>query len=81
MPSHRAKRAKLVAEIAKLRKQQLEDIADATFTGWRGEREAEHRKRSDRIEDLLVELQAIDGAADGTRASFADPSSDKDSST
>jgi hypothetical protein len=63
MPSH-AKRAELAAEIAKLRKQQLEDIADATFSGWRGEREAEHRKRSDRIAALLVELQAIDGAAE-----------------
>jgi hypothetical protein len=35
-------RAELVAEITELRKQQLEDAADALFGGWRRGQEAEH---------------------------------------
>jgi len=38
-------RAKLVAEIAKLRRQQSDDLAEGMFCGWTVEQEAEHRTR------------------------------------
>jgi hypothetical protein len=54
-------RAELLAEIVRLRKQQLEDIAKARFGGWTHRQEAEQRERSDRLALLVFELAALEG--------------------
>jgi hypothetical protein len=54
------KHDELVAEIAKLQKEQLKSLADARFGGWSREEEAAHRKRSDRLAFLISELKAED---------------------
>lgn len=59
-----SKRFELVAEIVNLRRQQLEAFTNATLTGWTGEQEAAHRKRSADISSLIAELEAIDGPAE-----------------
>ncbi len=55
-----AKRARLVAEMSLLRKQQLELIEAATFFGWTPEAKADHDKRADRMELLLHRLVELD---------------------
>ena len=57
-----AKRARLVAEIALLRKQQLESIENAAFLGWTAEAKADHDKRADRVELLVRRLAERDEA-------------------
>lgn len=54
------KRARLVAEIAQLRRQQLESTENATFFGWTLEARTDHEKRADRIELLLLQLAKLD---------------------
>lgn len=53
------KRARLVAEMSLLRKQQLESIEKATFCGWTPEAETDQDKRADRIELLLRRLAEL----------------------
>jgi hypothetical protein len=53
-------RALVVAEISLLRKQQLESLEDSAFCGWTAESEADHEKRSDRMELLLHRLAELD---------------------
>ena len=54
-------RAELLAEIARLRQHQLEDIVKATFVGWTHPQEAEHWERSDRLAILVFEFAALEG--------------------
>jgi hypothetical protein len=51
---------RLVAEISLLRKQQLESIENATFFGWSPEAKADHEKRADRIQLLILQLAKLD---------------------
>jgi len=53
-------RAKLIAEITELRKQQLEDAADALFGAWTREQEAAHQERADYLARLVLELDTLD---------------------
>jgi hypothetical protein len=48
-----------LAEIVELQNQQLESFTAATFAGWTPEQNTAHNKRSDRMEALQCELQAI----------------------
>ena len=50
----------LIAEIAKLREQQLEDIRNATFVGWKPESVAAHDTREHRIAELVRQLASLD---------------------
>ena len=54
------KHALLTAKIAALRKQQLEDIRDATFMGWKSESVAAHDRRKGQIADLERQLTSLD---------------------
>jgi len=54
------KHALLTAEIAKLREQQLEDIRDATFMGWKPESVAAHDGRKRQIAELEGQLASLD---------------------
>jgi hypothetical protein len=58
-----AKHAKLIAEIAALRKQQLESTENATYLGWTIETRAAHENRADLLERLCLQLTALDTAA------------------
>ncbi len=53
--------AAVVAEIAELRRQQLDDLANEVFCGWTHEQDAVHQKRADRLALLVLELEAING--------------------
>jgi len=53
-------RAELIAEITELRKQQLEDAADALFGTWTREQEAAHQERADYLARLVLELDTLD---------------------
>jgi hypothetical protein len=53
------KRARLLAEIYLLRKEQRESIDRAVFFGWSAETKAEHDKRADRLESLFRHLANI----------------------
>ena len=53
-------RAELVAEITELRKQQLEDAADALFGAWTREQGAAHQERADCLARLVLELETLD---------------------
>jgi hypothetical protein len=53
-------RAELIAEITELRKQQLEDAADALFGAWTREQEAAHQERADYLARLVLELDTLD---------------------
>jgi hypothetical protein len=53
-------RAELVAEITELRKQQLEDAAEALFGGMTREQEDAHQERAGRLARLVRELEALD---------------------
>ena len=53
-------RARVLAEIAILRKQQLESTDSATFFGWTPETKADHEKRADRIKLLVLQLAKLD---------------------
>jgi hypothetical protein len=53
-------RAEIVAEITELRKQQLEDGAEALFGGLTREQEDAHRERADRLARLVHELDTLD---------------------
>ena len=54
-------RARLLAEMSLLRKQQLESMENATFCGWTPEATADRDKRADRIQLLLSWLAGLDG--------------------
>jgi hypothetical protein len=56
-------RAELVAEIVKLRRQQLDSAAKAQFGCWTREEEAEHQERANRLELLVRELDNLDEIA------------------
>lgn len=53
------KRARLVAEIDLLQRQQLDCLENAVFCGWTIEGRADHEKRQDRIELLLRRLAEL----------------------
>lgn len=53
------KRARLVAEIALLQRQQLDCLENAVFCGWTTEAKADHENREDRIELLLRRLAEL----------------------
>lgn len=53
-----AERARLVAEISLLRKQQLESIDNASFLGWTAEAKVDHDKRANLIELLSRRLES-----------------------
>ncbi len=53
-------RAELVAEIVKLRRQQLDSAAKALFGCWTREEEADHQERADHLARLVLELDALD---------------------
>jgi hypothetical protein len=53
-------RAEIVVEITELRKQQLEDAAEALFGGLTREQEAEHQERAERLARLVLELETLD---------------------
>ena len=55
-----SKRAKLVAEITELRKQQMESMIKATFGGWTRDQMAAHDERAERLRRLTRELEALD---------------------
>jgi len=55
------KQAALIAKIAHLREQQLEDIRNATFVGWKPESVAAHEKRERQITELQRQLASLDG--------------------
>jgi hypothetical protein len=54
------KHAALTAEIAKLHEEQLEDIRDATFMGWKPESSAAHDSRKRQIAELEGQLASLD---------------------
>jgi hypothetical protein len=54
------KRPRVVAELAILRKQQIESIENASFVGWNTEGKADHDERADRIELLILQLAKLD---------------------
>lgn len=54
------KRARLVAEMSLLRKQQLELIEAAAYFGWTPEAKVDHDKRADRMKLLLRRLAELD---------------------
>lgn len=54
------KREKLVAEIALLRKQQLDSLDNAFFVGWTARATADYEQRADRIELLVIRLAKLD---------------------
>lgn len=53
-------RAEINAEIAELRRLQIESTREATFGGWTHKAEEEHQRRADCIADLLRQLAALD---------------------
>jgi hypothetical protein len=53
-------RAELKVELAKLRKQHYEAIANATFGGFTQQQEAAHERRANHMESLIRELEALD---------------------
>ena len=55
-----SKTAGLAAELSLLRKQQLGSIENAIFCGWTPEAKADHEKRADRIELLMLQLAKFD---------------------
>jgi len=54
------KHALLTAKMVALRQQQLEDIRDATFMGWRPESVAAHDGRKRQIAELEGQLASLD---------------------
>lgn len=58
-----SKDASLLAEIARLRQQQLEDVGDATYVGWTQEESATHERRANRIADLFRQIERHDGTS------------------
>lgn len=54
------KHALLTAKMVALRQQQLEDIRDATFMGWRPESVAAHDSRKRQIAELEGQLASLD---------------------
>jgi len=50
--------AEIVAELARLRKQRMESLANATFVGWTREEMAVEEGRLERIRALLRMLEA-----------------------
>jgi hypothetical protein len=54
--------SELNAELASLRRQQLESSAHATYVGWTPESEAAHERRADRIAQILGQLAVLDEA-------------------
>jgi hypothetical protein len=57
----RTRHAALVAEIAALRRLQLDDLAKGMFYGWTDEQEVAHQERSDRLALLVLESEAVCG--------------------
>jgi hypothetical protein len=55
-----SKDASLLAEIARLRQQQLEDLGDATYVGWTHEERATHEQRANRIAELFRQIERHD---------------------
>jgi hypothetical protein len=53
-------RDEILAEITELRKQQLEDAAEALFGGLTREQEGAHQERTDRLARLVRELEILD---------------------
>ena len=49
-------RAKLATDIARLRKQQVEDMEVATYLGWTDQSSTAHEERATRIELLLLDV-------------------------
>jgi hypothetical protein len=54
-----AKRKELLAEIAEIRRLQMETNREATFGGWTRQAEAAHEMRADRIAALCRELAVL----------------------
>jgi len=54
------RRAQLLAEIAGLQRQQVDDLANEMFCGWTREQEAAHQERSERLSLLVQELDSVD---------------------
>ena len=52
-------RALLIAQIATLRREQLESSADSIYLGWTREVEAEYEKRASRIAAMRFQLSGI----------------------
>lgn len=72
--AHRNERADVVAEIAMLRKQQLESEIDATYLGWTLKAKIANERRANRIASLVGVLDDLDrsdapndGASGATR--------------
>ena len=61
MASHK-RRAELLTEIAKLRRQQMDSITASVFGGWTAGEEVEHENRGQRLALLVIELEALDRA-------------------
>ena len=61
MSSDKTKRTRLVAEIAELRKQQLEAVNAAIFRCLTSEQSAAHDLRAERLALLVFELELLDG--------------------
>jgi hypothetical protein len=60
---HPRTRAELIAEMAELRKQQLDAATDAVFGCLTREQEASRQDRCDRLALLVMELEALDGTS------------------
>jgi hypothetical protein len=59
-----AKRKELLAEIAEIRRLQMESNREATFGGWTRQAEAAHEMRADRIAALGRELAVLGETAE-----------------